>query len=332
MDRMENDRRFFYQLMRQAGIKQPLSWFFTDWDAAYEFLDGRGKAMRLVFKPCGEHSGNVPSYVSSDAEDLRAMLKWYRRELGDECDFMLQEFVEGLEISTELWLSRGKPIWPMIHNFETKAMMEGNRGKSGGCTGAMCWPTQSDRVIESSVTPLLPWLEKAEYTGLLDISTITTPADVFVLECCPRPGYDTTPTWVQESFDGDLAELFAAMASGKAEPLPAKEGFAGGVRLTVAPWPSIQFACPGDVPVRGIPDFEHFYPYDIRRNKEGDIFTVPAFGMVGIATGSGSTLAEAMEAAYKVADAAKVPEVQYRHDLGELFQSQYDELQELLKA
>ncbi len=327
MDRLENDRRFAFQIIRKLGMKQPNSWFFNDWESAKEFLAGDGAKLRLVFKPCGESSGNIPSYVSADAEDLSAMLGYYERELPAQVDFMLQEFVEGVEVDTALWFSHGKPLLPCDRTLETKHLMDGDRGPSGGCSGNIMYSCGWDRIARAQLEKFLPWAKSENYTGILQVNSIATADEVYVLELTPRLGYDSEPTVFNELLDGEVGKFFSDLAHGQAENIPLKPGFAAGVRLTISPWPSTRIHAPSGIPVRGVKDFSHFYPYDIERAPDGNLYSMGACGMIGVATGLADSIPDAMTKAYEVAGSVILPDVQYRGDLSGLFLKRFEDIE-----
>jgi phosphoribosylamine-glycine ligase len=330
MDRLENDRRFAYQQIRKLGMAQPKAWFYNDWESAKAFVAGDGAKSRLVFKPCGEHSGNVPSYVSADAEDLLAMLAYYEREMGRRIDFMLQEFVAGVEVDTALWFSHGKPLLPADRTLETKKLMDGDRGPAGGCSGNILYAVDWDRITASQLDKILPWAQEQNYTGIIQVNAIATDKDVFVLEFTPRMGYDCEPTVFNELLDGELGKFFADVALGQASSIPLRAGFAGGIRLSISPYPSSRAHAPSGIPLRGIKNFDHFYPYDIERDDELNLLSSGGEGKIGVATGLADTIPDAIAAAEKVAGAVVLPDVQYRLDLAGLFQKRFDEVKSLL--
>ena len=329
MDQLENDRRFAFHLIRKLGMEQPRSWFFNDWKTAREFVSESGRELRLVFKPCGESSGNIPSYVSADSEDLLGMLRYYEHDFPAIRDFMLQEFIEGVEVDTAIWFSRGALLLPADRTLESKQLMDGGRGESGGCTGNILYACDWDRIAQAQLDKFLPWAKDEGFTGILQVNSIATPDSVYILELTPRLGYDSEPTIFNELFDGEIGKFFSDLALGQSEDMPLKSGFAGGIKLSIPPWPSARAHAPRGIPLRGVAGFDHFYPYDIERDQEGKLFSAGGEGKIGIATGLADTIPGAMAEAYKVAGGVILPDVQYRGDLAELFEKRSKAIKDL---
>src|ERR1035437_5349747 len=71
-DKLEMEREYAAQVMADCGIATPKTEYFNDWEKAKAFV--QEKEEKLVFKPEGDLSGVVPSYVSADQEDMLEML------------------------------------------------------------------------------------------------------------------------------------------------------------------------------------------------------------------------------------------------------------------
>ena len=73
-DRLEGDRAYASKVMAECGIPQPDSESFNNWDKAVEFVMKQDGDTRLVFKPEGKLSGNLPSFVSHDNKELLSVM------------------------------------------------------------------------------------------------------------------------------------------------------------------------------------------------------------------------------------------------------------------
>ncbi len=334
-DRLESDRKYASSIFKQAGIREPFSKGFTDWDSAFQFILDWDEDSKLVFKPEGKYSGVVPSYVPHDNEELMEMLEHYKGIIGNEPEFTLQEFIDGVCISSEVWCSKGKLLQPTNHTLERKQLMNGDLGPSGGCTGNVVWACLEEECpLCANLAKLEDFLEENQWTGPIDINTVVTKeGEIYALEFTPRLGYDAFPTFLYGLFEGNFGEFVYDCCNGGRRDLPLLPGFASGVRVSVPPWPSEDFHFKGGLPIRGLRknELEKFYAYELSL-QQNEIFTSGGYGIIGVAVGHGSTIEEAFEEAYKICNKIRLPDKQYRTDLAEVFTKEYRQIERSLSV
>ena len=92
--------------------------------------------------------------------------------------------------------------------------------------------------------------------------------------------------------------------------------FTVGIVVSQPPWPSVGFPTPPSVDLTFTPEVtKKIFFHDINI-VEGKITTCGADGLVGVARGSGRSLAKARQVALVTADAIRFPERQLRPDVG----------------
>lgn len=325
-DKLECDREYAASIFKQVGIKTPKTKYFTDWDKAREYVEATSE--RLVFKPEGDLSGVVPSYVSSDQGDMLAMLEFYKNQQPTTVPaFALQYFLEGTCVSTECWFNGHDFIQPFNHTIERKQLMNGDLGPSGGCTGNVVWACEEEcPICNETVVKLEEYLREIHYVGPIDVNAVVADDGVFALEFTPRFGYDATPTLLCALLATELGVFLAAVADGTCGEMPLFPGFAVGIKLTVPPWPSEKFVGAEGLPVRGLKNLERFYPYNLMKGEGKDYLTSGGYGITGVVLGNGPTIDEAFETAEKLAGKIKLPDKQYRTDLAEVCKKDYRRL------
>lgn len=322
-DSLELDRDIAFEFMEQVGIKVPHFETFQSWEEGRTFVKRNGG--RWVFKPSGDltKDPSIGSYVSSDTEDLIEMLHYFESIATRPADFELQEFKEGVAISTEGWFNGETFMVPFNHTVERKQVMNGNLGPSGGCAGNLVWrwPVGTNHIIEEGIRLMEPVLREFNYIGPIDLNSIVNEEGVWALEFTPRFGYDALPAFL-ELFEGDIgSDLIAPLARGdRPKEFVMRAGYGAALRVTVPPYPSDQYRHEGNVPIRGFTkaDREHLFFYDVMLNERAQLVTSPAYGAVVAITSRGFEPHQAFEYPLEAAKRAKIPNKMYRTDLSEV--------------
>lgn len=328
-DKLESDREFSSEVFHLCGIKEPKSREFTDWEKAKELISLLKDDAKLVFKPNGKLSGVLPSYVSEDSEEMLRMLDHFKQTCGEETSFVLQEFIEGVCVSSEVWFDGFSFIESSFnHTLERKQLMNGDIGPSGGCTGNVVWKcddSPEECPLCQNLLRLEGFLSTHRYKGPIDINTVVSnDGKIFALEFTPRFGYDAFPALLYGLWDGDFGSFIETMARAEESTglsLPLRSGYAVGVRISVPPWPSEDFHAKSGLPLRGLrrSDGEKFYPYEVSL-VDGESVTSGGYGIIGVSIGYEQSIEGAFEEAYSLCERLKLPDKQYRTDLIEVFQ------------
>lgn len=333
-DKLESDRKYASEVFKKARIKEPFSKGFTDWESAFEFIQNWDEDSKLVFKPEGKYSGVVPSYVPHDNEELMEMLEHYKGIIGNEPEFTLQEFVEGVCISSEVWCSKGKLLRPTNHTLERKQLMNDDLGPSGGCTGNVVWAClEEDCSLCANLVKLKDFLEENQWTGPIDINTVVSKeGEIYALEFTPRLGYDSFPTLLLGLFEGNFGSFVYDSTKGSTSPMPLRSDYASGIRVSTAPWPSEDFHAKSGIPLRGLrgSDFDRFYPYEVSL-QNGKQVTSGGYGIIGVCVGYGDTIEASFDEAYKLAYKLRIPEKQMRTDLDKIFEKEVRQIERSLE-
>jgi phosphoribosylamine--glycine ligase len=336
-DQLELDREIAFEFMRQVGIKTPHSETFGDFNSAKAFV--KKNPQRWAFKVSGEFANDphVHTYVSSDADDMIEMLNYFEEVATKKPEFELQEFKEGVAISTEGWFNGKEFMKPFNHTVERKQLMNKNLGPSGGCAGNLvwAWPQGTNHIIEEGIGLMAPILEEYGYVGPIDLNTVVNREGVWALEFTPRFGYDAFPALL-EIFQGDIGEdLIAPLARGEhPKEMVLKSGYGSALRINVPPYPSDQFHHEGGVPIRGFEkeDRPHLFFYDAMLSDKNKLVTSPASGALVAITSSGETPQLAFDYPYEKAKKAKIPDKMYRTDLVDVLGKDIAEFNDILSV
>lgn len=316
-DNLEIDRQLAFDLMKQVGIKLPPYEVFYDWQEGKSYVKSHSK--RVVFKPSGLLSDDdaIGSYVSSDPDDMITMMDYFESVAKHPPEFILQDFVEGVAVSTEGWFNGQDWMEPFNQTIEHKAMMNDDLGPSSGCTCNIVWKlSHTNRVVEEGVKLMGPLLKDYDYIGPLDLNTVVNDDGVWALEFTPRFGYDAFPSLL-ELVDTDLGEVIAKIAMKEfPDELPLKDGFASALRVSIPPHPSEEFKHPGGIPIQGLfrSDRPHLYFFEVRLDEADRLVSSPGGGAICAITGIGKTIQESFDPVYEIAKRLRIPEKQYRTD------------------
>lgn len=323
-DQLEDDRVFGLETMERAGIRVPRWEAFSSRSEGLNFLRKNNK--RYVLKPIGDAPSDA-TYVSKSSED---MIHFIEIRLDPKVkSFVLQEFVEGVEVSTEAWWT-GTEWVALNHTLEEKKFMNDGVGPNTGCAGNVLWmPSRSTPIFQQGLDKIAPQLKEAGFVGMIDLNTIATEGDVYGLEWTPRFGYEGTCNLVR-LLPIPFGEFLADIAVGK-KPLLSepRAKFAATVRLSVPPYPSAEFSRKLiKVPIRGL-DLERldsFVLYDVM--KEGDdLMTSGTYNAIGSPIGAASTICGAFEEVDTAIKRLDIPNLQYRTDVKKCVEARYGQLE-----
>jgi phosphoribosylamine--glycine ligase len=327
-DKLEHDRLFGIEFMEKAGIQVPPYETFDDTGAAIDWLHKTKK--RTVLKPFGERADSAATYVSKSPEDMEQFLEALEKH-GQVKKFLLQEFVDGTEISTEGWFN-GEDFFAVNHTLEEKKFMSGGIGPNTGCSGNVLWmPDHHSAVYKQGLRRAASLLGAAGFTGPIDLNTIVTEDGVFGLEWTPRFGYEGTCN-LMAALPLEFGEFMCAIAAGKTPKIESSRyNFVASIRVTVPPYPNDskpeKYA---GTPVKGVDleDLEHFYLNDVRIKKgtEDELETLGLDGLIGAPMGAGNTIREAFGEVEKAIERLEVPNLQWRNDVGECCERRYNTL------
>src|SRR6266576_4620800 len=130
-DQLELDRQVAFELLQQSGVRVPEYKAFTSWDKARTYTRERG--VRLCFKPSGDSVNQLHSYLAYDVDDMLEYLELAQEKSKGRPEFLLQDFVKGVEVSSEGWFNGERFMRPFKHTIERKALMNEDVGPSTRC-------------------------------------------------------------------------------------------------------------------------------------------------------------------------------------------------------
>jgi len=278
----------------------------------------------------GARDDSASTYVSKSPEDMeRFMGVLFARQKVKE--FVLQEFVQGTEISTEAWFD-GERFHALNHTLEEKKLMDGGIGPNTGCAGNILWiPARPTTLYNLGLARTVDALRRVGFVGPIDLNTIATDGEIFGLEWTPRFGYEGTCN-LTRLLPIEFGEFLHRVASGQMTDLAQPNyAFAASVRLSVPPYPNPsnpeKYA---GVPIDGLDldRLDSFFLSDACLTKEGKLETIGTDGWIGSPIGCSDSIKGAFDECQVAIDKLMIPDMMYRTDLARCIEKRYTNLQQ----
>ena len=320
--RLEADKAFAKQIMRNRSIPTAESRTFEDFAHAKEYIATRDEA--LVVKAAGLAKGKGAIVCDDPSDGIiaaeRMLVDGVFGEAGRR--IVVEERLEGREASI-LAIVDGRTLYMLEPAQDHKRLKDNNEGPNTGGMGAYCPTPVIDDALMSEIerqvfVPVLDALlhEDVAYRGVLYAGLMLTPAGPKVLEFNCRFGDPETQPMLLR-MRSDLLELIDLAVRGKLDQAD--------VRWDPRPALGVVMAAPGypddypkGLPITGLPDCtdrDDLAVYHAGTKLDGDQI-VTAGGRVLCVTALGEDLAAAREKAYATVEQIEFEGAQYRRDLG----------------
>jgi phosphoribosylamine---glycine ligase len=332
-DKLEDDREYGQKVMKKfTKVSLPDYKKFVSISDGIKFLETKGTDGLYCFKPF--HAPTSWTFVPKQGRDNRSTISIMKAFPKEHNDFILQQKVDGIEISTEGWFNGKSFIKTFNHTFEKKRFLEGDKGPNCGCMGNVVWLTKSNKLTRTVLEPLAPFLAHFKYVGPVDINCKVDGQTAWFLEFTPRLGYDAIQAFL--SLIQKKGEFLKEVSSASGEGQFSSARFAFAVRLSLSPYPygeDHHKACAGD---RGLKVIElstdirhHFWPWDLMM-KEGELVLAGTDNIVGTVVTTGDDVTECAKHCYKTIDDISITDdLQYRRDIGVGVDRKIKKLEEL---
>jgi phosphoribosylamine---glycine ligase len=334
----ELNRETGQNVLKNVGVKIMESIPFKSVNEAKAFLMANPK--RYVSKPNADDNKAL-SYVSKSARDLMFMLEYWQKNSKVKGDFIFQEFTPGIEVAVGGWVGLNGFVGKFLENFEHKKLMNDDVGVNTGEMGTVLKYVEKSALADQLLRPLEAELIRKGYTGYIDVSVMVSKSgDPLPLEFTCRPGWPLQQI-LQCLHVGDPVEWMVDALQGR-DTMRVRDEVAAGVVMTI---PDFPYSTMTKKEVSGYPVYgwekipmRHFHPAEMMMGevwqKRGDSLVkepglVTAGDYVCVITGSGDTVCEAKEEAYKNLDRIELPNSpMYRTDIGCRLEKQLPILQE----
>lgn len=319
-DRLENDRLFGQKIMLEAGMKIPKSWRFRNFGSAIKFVKKRKG--RYVLKFNGQLARYL-CYISKleDGSDLLKILEEHQEKWPTQrkIDFILQEFIDGIEMACGAFFNGKHFVYPINISFEHKHFLTGGIGPLTGEMGTSMFYSQDGGLLfKQTLLKMEPFFAKTNYRGFIDINSMVTEKGAYPLEYTARFGYPQLDIQ-QELHKTEWGELLYKLAEGTLKKFEVYPKYAVGVVVGAAGMP---FEVAYNKYGRGLPIYgitkENIRQIKLSQvcKRDGKLLTAGS-GYVLTVNGSGKTMEAAKKRAYEVVSQIIIPNIIYRIDIGD---------------
>jgi len=321
-DRLEDDRGFGQQELKNAGVSIIPQENFTSFDDAIAWV--RANPGRYVIKPSGE-AQNYKRLLfvgeEEDGHDVIQVLGDYKAAMSHRIkEFQLQRRIMGVEVAAGAFFNGQEFINPICVNFEHKKLFPGDIGPSTGEMGTSMFWSEPNKVFNATLRKMAPKLSEEGYVGYIDVNCIVNNNGIYPLEFTSRFGYPTISIQ-QEGLLTPIGELLYKMAEGTLTRFRARTGFQVGVRIVVPPFPfndpeTFESSSKDAVILFKNASREGFHIEDVK-TVNGEWLVTGTSGVVLIVCGIGSTMKQAQRQAYNRVRNVMIPNMYYREDIGD---------------
>ncbi len=325
-DRLEQDRGFGQQVLRDLGMRTLPTHACRDFDEGLALL--AAAPGRYVLKFDGSDLPSDLNYVGmrDDGADVIGLLRrhartWNARDLGPP-RFVLMAHVKGVETGLGAFFNGESFIGPVNLDWEHKRLFPGDLGELTGEMGTVVTYRGGEKLFDATLGRLAPLLREARHIGYVNLNTIINDDGIWPLELTCRFGYPGFAI-LTALFAEEIGGVLQRIARGSTAQIATHDGFAVGVVLTVPPFPyhhgyeelgkGAPVYLPDDLTVE---DRTHLHLGEVAHDG-AQLLTAGLVGQIMVVTGRGPAIADAQQAAYRLAKKIAIPNVRYRNDIGD---------------
>ncbi|MBC1492979.1 phosphoribosylamine--glycine ligase [Listeria booriae] len=315
---IEGSKDFAKQFMKKYHIPTAHSETFTDYDAAYNYLQQKG--VPIVIKADGLAAGKGVVVALEMEEAVLALKDMIQDNKFGEAStkVVMEDFLDGEEFSLMAFV-RGEKVYPMAIAQDHKRAYEGDKGPNTGGMGAYSpVPHIPQAIVREAIQKiLLPAAkgmvaENRSFSGILYAGLIVTAQGPKVIEFNARFGDPETQV-VLPRLKSDFALLIDALLNDTEPTIEWEtEGVTLGVVLASAGYPE---AYDKGNEITGLKDVQSkVFHAGTKQDKSGAFLSNG--GRVLLVSETANSMQEAQEKVYKEMKKLDNPNFFYRIDIG----------------
>jgi hypothetical protein len=188
------------------------------------------------------------------------------------------------------------------------------------CGNTGMFYTKDSPVFERTLLRTKEKLAASKYVGYVDINCIVNGKGIWPLEWTSRFGYPTVSIQM-EGITSDWGPFLSDIAHGNDTQLKTKKGYQIGVVVAIPPWPfedekAFKKYSEGATILFRRQSLDGIHIGEVKL-EEGDWHIAGNSGYALVVTGSGATMADAIDKAYQNVRNVMIPNMFYRNDIGQ---------------
>lgn len=338
---LEGDRELGMRVLKEAGVETAPYKVVSSPQEAIDLITKTRKAYAM--KPWGGAADKSMTYVAKTPDDAIFTIDRWRKDGKFKGQLMLQEKIDGVEIGISGMFGPHGFCRALEEAFEYKKLMVGNLGENTGEMGTVIRHVGRSKLFDDVLEPISDHLHAINYVGDVSVNCIVTGVGkALPLEFTCRLGWpdhcirqavlDCDPVeWMLECFNGrDTFNVSPMIAVGVC--LVHGDFPRGGDSRAKDPintW--------SGYPIYGVQGTENIHWQQAMSGKvpmlEGDQVVPGTMDLTAgnyplIVTGSGLTVRQAANRAYKTAKGLSIPSnLMYRTDIGESLKEDLPKIQ-----
>jgi len=322
---IEGSKVFAKELMQKYGIPTAAHRSFEDASQAIAYIRERN-TWPCVVKADGLALGKGVIIAQNLEEAEGAVRRMMEEKIFGASGnrIVVEEFLTGPEVSV-LAFCDGKTVVPMVSSMDHKRVYDGNQGPNTGGMGTIApnphyTPDMAERCMREIFLPTVQAMarEGRPFRGCLYFGLMLTPDGPRVIEYNCRFGDPETQV-VLPLLESDLLDIMLATRNGTLADTPVvwKQGAAACVVLASGGYPGHYQT---GLPIQGLeengqPAQSGAVVYHAGTRRENGSFVTAGGRVMGV-TAVGKTLEDALQTAYRAAEAISFPGMHYRRDIG----------------
>ena len=320
--RLEADKAYAKQLMRQHAIPTAEARIFEDYGLARNYISTRDEP--LVVKAAGLAKGKGVIVCEDPSHGIIAAERMLKQNAFGEAGkrIVVEERLEGREVSLLAFVD-GRTMYLLDPAQDHKRLLDNDEGPNTGGMGSFSPADAIDAdtldIIQSQIlVPTLDALirEEVHYRGVLYAGLMLTAGGPKVLEFNCRFGDPETQALLPR-MKTDLLDAFEAVVDGRLDEITIEWDPRHALCVVMASPGYPEKAVTG-TPITGLPadaNCDDLAVFHAGTRREGDQVLTAGGRVLGV-TALGATRAAARERAYEVCEQIQFDGAQYRRDLG----------------
>ena len=311
-EHIELDRVAGIELAKRIGLGIPEYKEFNSLKAGVKFLQGNKN--KWVFKPLGNKDLDL-TYADTYKGELLDMLQYNLpdRFQKDNVSYILQKFIDGTEVSSELWWDGEKFCHPN-RTLEDKKLGSGNTGPATGSQSNSVWMCEDmEGPVHKEMQKLAPYLRLSNYLGCIDANCIISDdGKPWFLEWTPRFGWSALYCLLSFLPEGQLSTFFLNGFNAVF-----REGFVTSQLVSLYPYPNVDKKqldtwTKGNLINHSL-SLPGMWWQDVYLDDEGKLRVCGSDGIVGVYTNLADTLEDSITGLHKRLKKLQISgNVQYR--------------------